>query len=100
MKEPVSTSTGYILDENLVFSLHQICRYCDLESEQVVELVAEGIVDPAGDRPVNWRFNGYMLKRVQIATRLQRDLEINLPGVAVIIDLLNELEELRQRSEG
>lgn len=96
MKKPVSVSTGKILDEHLEFSLHQICRYCDLESEQVVELVTEGIVEPEGERPVNWRFNGYMLKRVQIATRLQRDLEINLPGVAVIIDLLNELEELRQ----
>lgn len=97
MKEPVSVTTVSILDENLEFSLHQICRYCDLESEQVVEMVTEGIVEPRGDRPVNWRFNGYMLKRVQIATRLQRDLEINMPGVAVIIDLLNELEELRQR---
>jgi len=99
MKKPISVSTGKILDEHLEFSLYQICRYCDLESEQVVEMVTEGIVEPRGDRPVNWRFNGYMLKRVQIATRLQRDLEINLPGVAVIIDLLNELEQLRQRSE-
>ncbi|MEX2524407.1 MAG: chaperone modulator CbpM [Gammaproteobacteria bacterium] len=99
MKEPVSVTTVSILDENLELSLHQICRYCDLESDQVVEMVTEGIVEPRGDRPVNWRFNGYMLKRVQIATRLQRDLEINLPGIAVIIDLLNELEQLRQRSE-
>ncbi len=98
MKQPISITTGRVLDENLEFSLHQVCRYCDLESEQVVEMVAEGILEPSGDRPVNWRFNGYMLKRVQIATRLQRDLDINLPGVAVIIELLNELEELRQRS--
>jgi chaperone modulatory protein CbpM len=99
MKKPAATATGTVLDENLEFSLQQVCRYCDLESGQVLELVAEGIVEPRGKEPVNWRFNGYMLKRVQIATRLQRDLDINLPGVAVIIELLNELEELRQKIE-
>jgi len=54
MKKPISVSTGKILDEHLEFSLYQICRYCDLESEQVVEMVTEGIVEPRGDRPVNW----------------------------------------------
>ena len=78
-------------------AVSQICHCCDLDSEQVVEMVAEGIIEPRGTRPADWRFNGVMLKRVQIATRLHRDLDINLPGIAVILDLLNELERLRQR---
>ena len=90
-------ATGEILDEEQVFSLQQICRYCDLDNDQVVELVAEGIIEPQDGRRGEWRFSGYMFKRVQIAARLQRDLDINLPGIAVILELLNELEDLRQR---
>ena len=85
------------MDESLEFSLQQFCHYCDLNNDQIVEMVTEGIIEPRGGPPAEWRFNGYMLKRAQIAVRLQRDLEINLPGIAVILELLNELEELRQR---
>jgi chaperone modulatory protein CbpM len=97
MKKPVSAAAPRVMDESLEFSLQQFCRYSDLDSEQIVEMVAEGIIEPRGAQPAEWIFNGYMLKRVQIAVRLQRDLEINLPGIAVILELLNELEELRQR---
>jgi len=99
MKKPVSAAAASVMDESLELTLQQFCRYSDLESDQIVEMVAEGIIEPRGARPAEWLFNGYMLKRAQIAVRLQRDLEINLPGIAVILDLLNELEQLRQKSE-
>lgn len=35
------------------------------------------------------------IKRIQRAKRLQRDLEINYAGIATILDLLDELEDLR-----
>lgn len=88
-----------VLDETLEFTLQQFCSCSDLDSETVIELVAEGIIEPRDGAPGRWRFDGYMLKRVQIATRLQHDLGVNLPGVAVILDLLEELEALRQKSE-
>jgi chaperone modulatory protein CbpM len=97
MKKPASAAAPRVMDESLELTLQQFCRYCDLESDQIVEMVAEGIIEPRGTQPAEWLFNGYMVKRVQIAVRLQRDLEINLPGIAVILDLLNELEQLRQR---
>ena len=88
------------MDESLKLTLQQFCRYSDLDREEIMEMVTEGIIEPRGKQPAEWLFNGYMLKRVQIAVRLRRDLEINLPGIAVILDLLNELEQLRQKSEG
>jgi chaperone modulatory protein CbpM len=36
------------------------------------------------------------LKRLQIALRLQQDLDINLPGSALILDLLEEMERLKR----
>lgn len=99
MKNSISTAAVSVMDESLQLTLQQLCRYSDLDREEIVEMVAEGIIEPRGAQPAEWLFNGYMLKRVQIAVRLRRDLEINLPGIAVILDLLNELEQLRQKSE-
>ncbi len=44
-----------------------------------------------------WRFSGSALQRARTAMRLQRDLGINLAGVALAMDLLDEIEELRGR---
>lgn len=38
-----------------------------------------------------------MLSRARTAMRLQRDLEINLSGVALALELLDQVNELRTR---
>jgi chaperone modulatory protein CbpM len=35
--------------------------------------------------------------RVRRAVRLQRDLELNLPGTALALELIDEIEQLRCR---
>jgi chaperone modulatory protein CbpM len=37
------------------------------------------------------------LQRAKTAVHLQRDLDVNLAGVALVLDLLEEMEELRER---
>ena len=44
-----------------------------------------------------WRFTGVSVKRAIKATKLQRDLDLNLPGVALALDLIDEIERLRER---
>jgi chaperone modulatory protein CbpM len=61
------------------------------------EMVEEGIVEPEGQRPSAWRFNGIMLRRVQTIVHLERDLDVNLPGAALIVELIDELEVLKRR---
>jgi chaperone modulatory protein CbpM len=41
-----------------------------------------------------WRFSMNDLRRIKTALRLQRDLEVNLAGVALVLDLLDQLKEL------
>ncbi len=50
-----------------------------------------------GREPAHWRFGGASLHRAHAALRLQRDLEINLAGVALALELLDEIESLRMR---
>ena len=86
-----------ILDRHAAFSMREICRACGTDKRFVLELVAEGIIEPL-DEADDWRFSGEALVRARSAQRLMRDLGVNLPGVALALDLLDELERLRRRN--
>lgn len=93
MTGPVS---AVLLDESVDVSLDELCSLCRVSEELVVEIVAEGIVEPRGAERGQWRFSGVAMVRVQRVARLQQDLGINLPGAALALDLLDELERLRR----
>jgi chaperone modulatory protein CbpM len=93
MTGPVS---AVLLDESVDVSLDELCSLCRVSEELVVEIVAEGIVEPRGTERGQWRFSGVAMVRVQRVARLQQDLGINLPGAALALDLLDELERLRR----
>ena len=87
--------TGIVLDEQAELTLSDLCRACCQHAEWIVQLVDEGILEPSGRNPAQWRFSGTSLQKAHIAMRLQRDLEINLAGVALALDLMDEIESLR-----
>jgi chaperone modulatory protein CbpM len=93
MTDPVS---AMLLDESVEFSLTELCRACRVSEELVIDIVAEGIVEPLGRDRAQWRFTGVALTRVQRVLRLQEDLGVNLPGAALALELLEELERLRR----
>ena len=95
MTDPISV---VLLDESVEFSLAELCSACRVTEELVVEIVAEGIVEPRGHERTEWRFTGIAVTRVHRLLRLQQDFGVNLPGAALALDLLEELERLRRAS--
>ena len=89
--------SGTLLDEQVFLSLTEISLACSTRTEWIVELVEEGILDPSGKDRDHWKFPGSNLSRAHAARRLQRDLEINLAGVALVLDLMEEMGSLRNR---
>ncbi len=89
---PVHTGT-VIEDDSL--TLGQLCHACGVHADWIVSLVEESIIEPQGDEIHLWRFSGASLVRVSSALRLQRDLGVNLPGIALALDLMEELKNLR-----
>ncbi len=77
------------------YTLREFCELCGVHAECVVEMVETGVLSPVGERETDWRFSTYTLVRFRRARRLQRDLEINLPGVALSLELLDDLESMR-----
>ena len=92
-----TTLTGQVLDETTELTLIEVTQSCSVSIEAVVELVEEGVIEPIGDEPKSWRFRAMSLNKVRAAIRLQRDLGLNLAGVALALDLLSEIETLRSR---
>lgn len=95
MAKPTEAVTAELLDEDQDYGLKEVCEVCGVHAEYVVEMVEAGIVEPLGDRPTTWRFSALSVMRSRKALRLQRDLEINFAGLAVALDLLDEVESLR-----
>ena len=90
---------GLILDEDCCFSLGELSTACSVHTEYIIELVNEGIVEPTELQVEqrHWTFSGRSLLRARKARRLQQDLGINLAGAALVLDMMEEIEQLRER---
>ena len=43
------TVTGILLDEQVHYSLKDVCHVCECQTEWVVALVGQGVLHPTGD---------------------------------------------------
>lgn len=90
-----------VLEDQSDLTLAELCRACAVDAHFITALVLEGIVQPCAPQPHGsvaalWRFTGQHLLRARLATRLRHDLGVNLAGAALALQLLDELQELRQ----
>ncbi len=86
-----------IEEEDLQLTLVELCRVCRAPEEQVRVWVVEGVLTPIGAAPHEWRFTGASLRRARLAASLTRDLELNAPGVALALDLMDQIEALKSQ---
>jgi len=93
--------SGHIVEEEVEFSLSELSQACGVNAEWLITLVEEGILDPhengSHKNRHQWRFSGPCIQRVRIVRRLQQDLGINLAGVALTLELLGEINDLKAR---
>ncbi len=93
------TENGIVLDDEAEFTLGELCRACSMHAEWLIGLVEEGILEPSGSDRAHWRFTGVQLRRARMVFRLQRDLDINLAGAGLALNLIDEIDALRARLE-
>ncbi len=96
-KELLPVVEGIILEEQEGVTLGDLCRMCSVHADYVLDLVEEGILEPLEGRAGMYRFQGDCVIRTRKAVALQRDMGVNLPGVALALQLLDEIETLRER---
>ncbi len=88
---------GAIFEESTLLTVKDLSRMCAVDERHIVELVQEGVLEVVDPDHPEWRFTGAALRRARLALRLERDLEINLAGIALALELLEELEQLRRQ---
>ena len=94
----IDVISGVIVDEDSPLSLAELCRCCSLPAEALITMIEHGLVDPLDTSAVatHWQFSRNSVLRIQTAIRLQRDLNVNLEGAALALELLDEIKSLRQ----
>ena len=71
-------------------SLSDLCRFCQADEAWVIELVEYGVLEPRGSTVAHWHFAGNNIARAKKARRLTRDLGVNVAGIALVLELLEE----------
>ncbi|MBE0406347.1 chaperone modulator CbpM [Psychrobacter sp. AOP22-C1-22] len=79
---------------DIIMSLDELVSACGQERQWIIELIEENIIEY--DVPEREQFTGYQLTIVRRATRLSRDFEASVPAIGLILELLDEVEQLRQ----
>jgi chaperone modulatory protein CbpM len=96
----MSTPVIYITDafsDRTLFTLSEVCERCGVHAEIIIEMVEHGIVEPIVAEPENgWSFSIDALIRLTRAQRLREDLELNFPGLALSLELLDQIDRLQQ----
>lgn len=90
-------TAGPIVEKDIQLTLADLSYVCSADAEWLLKLVEEGFIEPESQSSKTWYFSGTCLRRVRQARNLQQDLGINLPGAALAVELLEEIDRLRLR---
>lgn len=80
-------------------NLKELSQVVGSSTPEIIEIVDQGIIEPEGREPENWLFDDQMLCLIQKALRLHNDLEIDWPGIALAISLIEEVDFLRAENK-
>lgn len=71
----------------------------DISKEALLELIENEIAVPvSGAQPAHWQFHLSCVGQVKKAVRLNRDLDINWADLNILLNLLSEIELLKNEN--
>ncbi|RZI88614.1 MAG: chaperone modulatory protein CbpM, partial [Pseudomonas sp.] len=75
--------------------MRTLCQEVDITADWVIEIVEHGIVQPSGRTPEDWLFDDRAPVTLKRAVKLHQELELEWEGVALALELLEEVQHLR-----
>jgi len=81
------------------YTRKQVIELLEIDEGFLLTLEREEIVQRDAPTSDGGEFSELMLERARVAHNLVRDLDVNLPGVAVIVRLREEVSGLRRHLE-
>src|SRR5690349_345826 len=94
-----ATVTCVVLDDDAPLTVEELARACAVEPDWIVERVEAGYLGSfgGGRRHTEWRFASAELVRTRRLVALERDMDANPELAALVADLMEEVQRLRQR---
>ena len=86
-----------MVNENVIYTTYAICHSHNLSQESINEMVSWGIAEPSGNNPEKWLFTQKDYERIGCALRFRNELGINIPGAALALQLLEDIQDLRNK---
>ena len=84
-------------EEWFSLSLYEVTCSIGVDEGVIIEIINEGIVSVQKDDHNNWQFDSLALKRIRTVLRLKHDLNVNLPGAGLALELLDEIDTLKKQ---
>jgi len=78
-------------------TLNELGQFCHVQTDWLVTLVNYGVLEPLGGGASDWRFSAPNVLRARKARRLTHDLGLNMAGVALVLDLIEERDALSRK---
>ncbi|WP_277961592.1 chaperone modulator CbpM [Pseudomonas sp. RIT-To-2] len=75
--------------------MKSFCQEVGISPAYVIEIVEHGIVEPQGRTADEWLFDDRAPGIARRAAKLHHDLELEWEGVALALELLEEVQQLR-----
>ena len=98
--------TATLVDDDTQLTLAELAHACRAAEAQVQVWVVEGVLQPSGNSPPEWRFTGASLRRARLAfeERPQAGLDIAPGAVGVSVGYLasdpGQLDSQRSAHQG
>lgn len=86
-----------MLNDNVFYTTNAVCYSYKLKPDTISEMVAWGIAEPSGNKPEKWLFTHEDFERIGCASRFKDELEINTPGAALALQLIEDIQNLRNK---
>jgi chaperone modulatory protein CbpM len=77
-------------------TIRELSRLCECHTSVVRRMIVTGLIEPltSGEDPV---FDRSSIVRARKALRLKRDLHLNFDAVALVMELLDRIDELERK---
>jgi chaperone modulatory protein CbpM len=90
--------TGSLMEETWL-TIEQVAAACTVEPAWLLRHLDEGLFPHAVSVAGVWRFSGPALQRARRMRQLERDFDAVPELAALVADLLEEMDELRDRPQ-
>lgn len=84
-------------EEQFELSITEVSLSLSVDRAWIEEVIAEGIITPRFSKREETIVDHEAYQKIYTVLKLNRDLGINIQGAAMILDLLEEIDRLRNK---